>query len=180
LFSKTWTSSLGEAYHNQQADVMTAIQTLRSEAKAKGNLKTTSQIKVVQQSPQVIVIQPANPQIVYVPQYNPTVIYGTPYVTAIAASSAVADAQDQYFRMQKQYAKKSISDEGKKDGLYWPVAAGQTPSPLEDFFGYGNFVSSAGDLGITLTKHIAANAGYQREARRPHRRVRVQRPGSER
>ena len=76
----TWTSSLGEAYHNQQADVMTAIQTLRAEAKAKGNLKTTSQIKVVQQSPQVIVIQPANPQIVYVPQYNPTVIYGYPYV----------------------------------------------------------------------------------------------------
>jgi len=76
----TWTSSLGEAYHNQQADVMTAIQTLRAEAKAKGNLKTTSQIKVVQQSPQVIVIQPANPQIVYVPQYNPALIYGTPYV----------------------------------------------------------------------------------------------------
>ena len=76
----TWTSSLGEAYHNQQADVMTAIQTLRAQAKAKGNLNSTSQIKVVQQSPQVIVIQPTNPQIVYVPQYNPTVIYGTPYV----------------------------------------------------------------------------------------------------
>jgi hypothetical protein len=28
-------------------------------------------------------------------------------------------------------------------------------------FGYGNFVSSAGDLGFTLTKHITANAGYQ-------------------
>jgi uncharacterized membrane protein YgcG len=75
-----WTSSLGEAYHNQQADVMTAIQTLRAEAKAKGNLKTTPQVTVVQQSPQVIVIQPTNPQVVYVPQYNPAVIYGTPYV----------------------------------------------------------------------------------------------------
>jgi hypothetical protein len=29
------------------------------------------------------------------------------------------------------------------------------------FFGYGNFVSSAGDLGVTLTKHITGNAGYQ-------------------
>ena len=76
----TWTSSLGEAYHNQSADVMTAIQTLRAQAKAKGNLKSTSQIKVVQQSPQTIVIQSANPQIVYVPQYNPAVIYGYPYV----------------------------------------------------------------------------------------------------
>ena len=28
-------------------------------------------------------------------------------------------------------------------------------------FGYGNFVSSAGDLGLTLSKHITANAGYQ-------------------
>ena len=57
---------------------------------------------------------------------------GRDELTAIAASSAVADAQAKYFRMQKQYAQKFISDEGKKDGLYWPVAAGQTPSPLED------------------------------------------------
>lgn len=76
----TWTSSLGEAYHAQQSDVMTAIQALRAKAKAAGNLKTTPQLTVVQQSPQVIVIQPTNPQVVYVPQYNPTVIYGTPYV----------------------------------------------------------------------------------------------------
>jgi uncharacterized membrane protein YgcG len=75
-----WTSQLGEAYHNQQTDVMSAIQTLRAQAKAAGNLKSGSQITVVQQSPQTIVIQPTNPQIVYVPQYNPTVIYGTPYV----------------------------------------------------------------------------------------------------
>jgi hypothetical protein len=76
----TWTSSLGEAYHNQSADVMTAIQTLRAEAKAKGNLQSSPQITVVQQTPQTIVIQSANPQVVYVPQYNPTVIYGYPYV----------------------------------------------------------------------------------------------------
>ncbi len=76
----SWTSALGDAFHSQQADVMTAIQTLRAKAKAAGNLKTTPQIKVVQQSPQVIVIQPADPQIVYVPEYNPAIIYGTPYV----------------------------------------------------------------------------------------------------
>ena len=75
-----WTSQLGEDYHNQPSDVMAAIQTLRAQAKAAGNLKSGSQITVVQQSPQTIVIQPTNPQIVYVPQYNPTVIYGTPYV----------------------------------------------------------------------------------------------------
>ncbi|MGA8490434.1 MAG: DUF3300 domain-containing protein [Terriglobales bacterium] len=76
----TWISSLGEAYHNQSADVMAAIQTLRAQAKAKGNLQSSPQIKVVQQTPQTIVIQSANPQVVYVPQYNPAVIYGYPYV----------------------------------------------------------------------------------------------------
>jgi hypothetical protein len=75
-----WTSQLGEDYHNQQADVMKAIQTLRAKAKAAGNLKTTPQVTVVQQSPQVIVIQPTNPQVVYVPEYNPAVVYGYPYV----------------------------------------------------------------------------------------------------
>ena len=88
----SWTSSLGEAYHNQQADVMTAIQTLRAQAKAKGNLKSTPQVTVVQQSPQVIVIQPTNPQVVYVPQYNPAVIYGTPYVTPGYSAGDVAAA----------------------------------------------------------------------------------------
>src|SRR6266478_1567639 len=89
----SWTSSLGEAYHNQQADVMAAVQTLRAKAQAAGNLKSGSQITVVQQSPQVIVIQPTNPQVVYVPTYNPTVVYGYPYVVpgyvAPPASTAV-------------------------------------------------------------------------------------------
>ncbi|MGD0930312.1 MAG: DUF3300 domain-containing protein [Candidatus Korobacteraceae bacterium] len=79
--SLAWTSQLGEAYHNQQAEVMAAVQTLRAQAKAAGNLKSGSQITVVQQSPQTIVIQPTNPQVVYVPAYNPTVIYGVPYTT---------------------------------------------------------------------------------------------------
>jgi hypothetical protein len=29
------------------------------------------------------------------------------------------------------------------------------------FFGYGNLVSTASDLGVTLNKHITLNAGYQ-------------------
>jgi uncharacterized membrane protein YgcG len=76
-----WTSQLGEVYHNQQPDVMSAIQTLRAKAKAAGNLKSTSQITVTPQSGEVIEIEPANPQIVYVPVYNPAVVYGTPVVT---------------------------------------------------------------------------------------------------
>jgi hypothetical protein len=77
----SWTSALGEAYHTQAADVMFAVQSLRAKAQSAGNLKSGSQIVVVQQAPQTIVIQSANPQVVYVPMYNPTVVYGYPYVT---------------------------------------------------------------------------------------------------
>jgi Protein of unknown function (DUF3300) len=75
-----WTSALGEASATQQPDVMAAVQRMRAKAQAVGNLKSSSEIKVVQESPQTIVIQPANPQIVYVPVYNPGVIYGVSYV----------------------------------------------------------------------------------------------------
>src|SRR5271166_3207213 len=78
----SWTSALGDAFYNQQADVMAAVQRLRKQAKAAGNLKSTQQQTVTtenQGGQQVIVIQPANPQVVYVPTYNPTVVYGTPY-----------------------------------------------------------------------------------------------------
>lgn len=91
-----WTSELGEVYHMQAKDVMQAVQTLRAKAEAAGNLKSNEQIKVVQQSPSTIVIEPASPQIVYVPQYNPAVIYGTTYVvpnytaTDVAAASVIS------------------------------------------------------------------------------------------
>ena len=75
----SWTSALGSAFYNQQADVMASVQRLRAQAKAAGNLKSSSQMTVVQQDPQTIVIQPATPTVVYVPTYNPTVVYGTPY-----------------------------------------------------------------------------------------------------
>jgi hypothetical protein len=89
----SWTSSLGQAYVNQQSDVMTAVQVMRAKAQTAGTLQSSSQIKVVQQSPSTIVIQPANPNVVYVPQYNPTVVYGTPYVVpAYTPPVAVATA----------------------------------------------------------------------------------------
>ena len=86
-----WTSDLGEAYYNQPADVMNAIQVLRNKAMAAGTLKSTDQQKVeVQPAPaaeqgsaqpsvqQTVIIQPAQPNTVYVPQYNPTTAYGAP------------------------------------------------------------------------------------------------------
>lgn len=87
-----WTSALGEASATQQQDVMAAVQRMRAKAYAAGNLKSSPEIKVVQESPQTIIIQPANPQIVYVPTYSPTVVYGAPVVTPGYTSSDVAAA----------------------------------------------------------------------------------------
>src|SRR6266480_8046561 len=75
----SWTSSLGDAYINQQQDVMNAIQVMRQRAQKVGNLKSTSQQQVTQQG-QTIVIEPADSQVVYVPEYNPWVVYGAPVV----------------------------------------------------------------------------------------------------
>ena len=92
----SWTSALGQAYYNQPADVMSAIQTLRHMAQKAGSLKTTPQQKVVVENAAggtsaapttitegtsgdtTIIIEPAQPQIVYVPEYNPTTAYGQP------------------------------------------------------------------------------------------------------
>ncbi len=72
-----WTSTLGDAYVNQQADVLDAVQVMRQHAQTAGNLKTTSQ-ETVTTDDSSISIQPSDPQIVYVPQYDPWVEYGYP------------------------------------------------------------------------------------------------------
>ncbi|MGA6988490.1 MAG: DUF3300 domain-containing protein [Terriglobales bacterium] len=76
----SWTSSLGQAFANQQSDVMGAVQAMRAKAQAAGTLQSNSQITVTQPASTTIVIQPANPQVVYVPQYNPAVVYGAAVV----------------------------------------------------------------------------------------------------
>ena len=73
----SWTSSLGDAYYNQQQDVMDAVQVMRQRAQEAGNLQTTPQQTVTAQGP-TIIIEPAEPDVVYVPAYDPWVVYGGP------------------------------------------------------------------------------------------------------
>lgn len=74
-----WTQKLGDAFLAQQKEVMDTIQKLRVKAQDQGNLKTTTEQKVIVEQ-KVIRIESANPQVVYVPTYNPTVVYGAwPY-----------------------------------------------------------------------------------------------------
>jgi len=94
---------------------------------------------------------------------------GKDELTAIVASAALAEAQERYFSKQKQYAQKFISDEGKQNGLYWPVAADQAPSPLEDLRDFAKVVgyTNAGDKAQAfggyyfkiLTRHGATAKG---------------------
>ncbi|WP_413458252.1 DUF3300 domain-containing protein [Herbaspirillum huttiense] len=100
-----WTRALGDAFVNDPNDVMNAIQALRLRAQQAGNLKSSSQLKVVSTArssetvrvenapeprtvyagapvipppPQTIVIESSQPDRVYVPAYNPAVVYGPP------------------------------------------------------------------------------------------------------
>jgi hypothetical protein len=72
---------------------------------------------------------------------------GKDELTAIAACTAVSDAQKLYFSQThdgdkvKQYAQRFVSDEDKKNGLYWHVPEGQSPSPLGSL---GDFATAAG------------------------------------
>jgi hypothetical protein len=75
----SWTSSLGDAYYNQQQDVMNAVQVMRRKAQDAGNLKSTPQQTVTDQD-SAIDIEPADPNVVYVPAYDPWVVYGYPVV----------------------------------------------------------------------------------------------------
>jgi hypothetical protein len=75
----SWTSSLGDAWVNQQQQITDAIQVMRDQARKAGKLNSNEQEKVTTQG-QTIVIEPADPQVVYVPEYDPWLVYGAPIV----------------------------------------------------------------------------------------------------
>ena len=77
-----WTASVGEAFINQPADVMNAVQALRAQARAAGSLVDTPEQKVVVEE-EYIRIVPADPEIIYVPQYDPQVVYVESYTPSI-------------------------------------------------------------------------------------------------
>jgi uncharacterized membrane protein YgcG len=75
--SLSWTSAVGDAYFNQQQDVLDAVQVMRDRAEAAGNLKSTSQQTVATQG-STISIEPADPSVCYLPIYDPWTVYGAP------------------------------------------------------------------------------------------------------
>jgi hypothetical protein len=77
----SWTTQLGQAVAANQSAVMAAIQQVRRQAQAAGNLQSNDKQVVSTQGSgdtSTIIIQPANPQVIYVPQYNPVAILAPP------------------------------------------------------------------------------------------------------
>ncbi|WP_246163403.1 DUF2950 domain-containing protein [Oryzomonas sagensis] len=78
---------------------------------------------------------------------------------AINVCRAYVDAQREYYAMAEpdgeqlpKYAQRMISRPGRKDGLYWPTAAGEKESPL------GPLVAKAKEEGY-MRKHPAGDHG---------------------
>jgi hypothetical protein len=74
-----WSSQLGNAYYNQPADVMNAVQATRFQAQQAGMLVSTPQQRVYVDAGSVVIV-PVNPGLVYVPYYNPWRIWGPTFV----------------------------------------------------------------------------------------------------
>src|SRR5262249_32628640 len=106
-----WTSSLGNAFLYQQADVMSAVQRMRASAEQSGRLYSTPQQQVVNTTyagQPVVEILPANPDVIYVPVYDPLWVWG-PSI---------------YYRYPRWYYPRS--------GFVFNVGI-----PIGGFFGYG-------------------------------------------
>jgi len=73
----------------------------------------------------------------------------------IEVCRAVVDAQKEYAAANpnnepvQEYARQFLSDPGKKNGLFWPTAEGETPSPL------GPLVADAVEEGYSSTRDQA-------------------------
>lgn len=65
-------------------------------------------------------------------------------IAAIRSLLIMADGQRAYFELRHEYARRFLSSPGKQDGLYWPVAEDEPPSPLADL------AADAEDEGYSL------------------------------
>lgn len=71
-----WTQDLGDAFLEQQDELLDTVQIMRGKAHDAGNLATTEQQVVTVEKEKIIVIESSSPEIIYVPTYSPIVVYG--------------------------------------------------------------------------------------------------------
>ncbi len=75
-------------------------------------------------------------------------------LVAIGVLTEIANAQQEYRNQTHQFAQKFESDEGQRNGLYWPVAEGEPPSPL------GTLGDAAKALGYSHSEKPQPFNGY--------------------
>ena len=70
-----WTQNLGDAFLQDEAQVMASIQSLRHQADRANSLDGIDNMEVTRSNNQII-IEAARPEIIYVPYYDPRTVYG--------------------------------------------------------------------------------------------------------
>lgn len=70
-----WMRNLGDAFLQDEAQVLASVQILRKQADKAGNLKKMDNVNVVRET-QTIIIEPRQTDIIYVPYYDTRVVYG--------------------------------------------------------------------------------------------------------
>lgn len=187
----SWTNSLGSAYVNQPADVMAAIQQLRAEALAMGNLVDTPQ-QVVVQDGGTIAIEPANPDVIYVPTYDPVVVYESyhpVYFTSVAYTTGpwlaygcywgggvifVGDWHGGYYYRDGHWGRDRAWHADR--GRYWARDARWGAPPRVDRYHYATARDVRGreaEIHRSMTQHEA----QRREVQRREPEHREARPG---
>jgi len=72
-----WTQDLGDAFLEQEDQLLDTVQVMRGKAYEAGNLGTSEQQIVTQQPDKIIIIESPDPEVIYVPTYSSTVVYGS-------------------------------------------------------------------------------------------------------
>ncbi len=74
----TWTTELGQAYVNDQAGVLDAVQRLRRQARDVGSLQSSPKLTVASEKinkVEYVTVSSPSPETVYVPRYDPVAVY---------------------------------------------------------------------------------------------------------
>jgi hypothetical protein len=79
---------------------------------------------------------------------------GNGELVAVGVLTEIANAQQEFRSQNHQFAQKFESDEGQHNGLFWPVSAGQPPSPL------GTLGDAAKALGYSHSDNPQPFNGY--------------------
>ena len=162
-----WTTELGQAFLNQQQDVMDSIQRLRQSAYNLGNLQSTPQQQVTDQDGSIEIV-PVNPQVIYVPVYQPSQVF---YVAAFGApfiTFGVGFGIGWWLNSDFDWRHRNIiiwgHDHPRPPNWWhtpWRDRGPLPPAVWHPGFHSGPVVVNRGDHGWGQPAHVAAPGGYR-------------------